>query len=126
MIQPEWRQELHAYLTGTLRGLGVRPEIVGGVSDHVHSLFEVKPTTVLSDIVRELKKASTSWVQDNHLPGFGWQSGYAAFSVSAFERKDLISYIANQEAHHSKEGSADELRRMLDLAGVAFDPRYFE
>jgi REP-associated tyrosine transposase len=34
----ELRSEVHAYSTGTLRGLQCEPLQVGGMEDHVHSL----------------------------------------------------------------------------------------
>jgi len=127
LIHGDWRNELHAYIAGTLRGLGAHPEIVGGVDDHVHILTRFQPKTILPDLVREVKKAGTFWIRDERgQREFNWQGGYAIFSVSPFERKDLIAYIANQETHHSSESSDQELLRILEAAGVEFDPRYFE
>jgi hypothetical protein len=59
LIRAEWRARLHQYLGGTLRGLGVVPETVGGVQDHVHLLVSVRTTDAAADLVRELKKASS-------------------------------------------------------------------
>jgi REP element-mobilizing transposase RayT len=41
-INSEWRTALHAYLGGTVRGLGGVAETVGGVEDHVHLLIGLK------------------------------------------------------------------------------------
>ena len=77
--------------------------------------------------MREIKKASTSWVRSHHrLPSFAWQEGYAAFSVSASYRNQIASYIANQEEHHRKVSSRDELILMLQEAGVAFADSFLE
>lgn len=38
MIADAWRGDLHAYIGGTVRGLGAVAQIVGGVWDHVHIL----------------------------------------------------------------------------------------
>ena len=59
-IVPEWRNDLHAYLGGTVRGLGGVAETVGGIDDHVHLLLSLKPTHTISDFVRELKKLSSN------------------------------------------------------------------
>ena len=59
-IVPEWRNDLHAYLGGTVRGLGGVAETVGGIDDHVHLLLSLKPTHTISDFVRELKKSSSN------------------------------------------------------------------
>ncbi len=81
-IATSWRPTLHEYLGGTVRGLGVVPESIGGVADHVHLLVSDKPTCCVSDFVRELKKASSVWAAQQHEPRFGWQEGYSVFSVS--------------------------------------------
>jgi hypothetical protein len=39
LIQPGWRQRLHQYLGGTIRGLAGVPLEAGGAGDHVHALF---------------------------------------------------------------------------------------
>lgn len=100
-IADDWRGSLHAYLSGTLRGLGVTPLAIGGVADHVHILIGIKPIHAIADLVRETKKASTEWVRrEAGVSEFRWQEVYAAFSVGAVDR--VIAYIANQEAHHRK------------------------
>lgn len=127
MIEAAWKPRLHAYMAGTLRGLETNPEIVGGITDHVHILVQIKPATNLPSVVRELKKASTFWVQrECYRADFAWQVGYAALTVSPFDRRDLIRYIANQEEHHSSENSRDELLRLLRAADVEVDMKYFE
>ena len=76
-IAPDWRARLHDYLGGTIRGLGGYPEGVGGVADHVHLLVGLKATHCLSDVMRELKKASSIWVhKEVGLRSFAWQEGY--------------------------------------------------
>jgi REP element-mobilizing transposase RayT len=76
-IQPDWRPRLHEYLGGTIRGLVGMPLKIGGVVDHVHALIGLKPTHCLSDLVRELKKASSVWAATHHERQFEWQEGYS-------------------------------------------------
>ena len=38
-IKKPWREELHQYLGGTIRGLKGIPQSVGGVEDHVHLML---------------------------------------------------------------------------------------
>jgi hypothetical protein len=118
---------LHDYLGGTINGLGGFAQGVGGIADHVHLLVGLKATHCLANVMRELKKASSVWVHDTiGLRSFEWQKGYAAFTVSATARPQVQSYIAHQEEHHRGKSSRDELVEMLALAGVAYDPAYFE
>ena len=127
VIAPEWRARVHDYLGGTIRGLGGFPEGVGGVADHVHLLVGLKATHCLADVMRELKKASSSWVHEEiGLRSFGWQEGYAAFTVSATARDGVRSYIANQEEHHRVKSFREELIEMLTKAGIDYDPQYLD
>jgi len=34
------------------------------------------------------------------------------------------SYITNQEAHHRKQSFEDELKELLEKAGVAYEEKY--
>jgi REP element-mobilizing transposase RayT len=56
----ELRSEVHAYLTGTLRGLQCEPLQVGGMEDHVHILSSLSRTTSLAELVKKLKTSSTN------------------------------------------------------------------
>src|SRR5262245_8213566 len=114
IIAETWLTRLHEYLGGIVRGLGGIPQGVGGVSDHVHLLVGLKATHCLADFMRELKKASSLWVHDEiHEPQFGWQDGYAAFTVSATARNGVKGYIATQAEHHRVRSNQDELRELL-------------
>ena len=125
-IRPEWRNRLHDYLGGTVRGLGAFSRMVGGVEDHVHLLIDLRATHCLADFMRELKKGSSAWVHETISDGeFGWQEGYAAFSVSAPALPGVTRYIENQEEHHRKKSSAEELEELLKLAGVEYNSKYF-
>jgi REP element-mobilizing transposase RayT len=126
-IAPAWCERLHEYLGGTIRGLDGFPEGVGGIADHVHLLVGLKATHCLADILRELKKASSAWVHDAiGEPTFGWQDGYAAFTVSPTARSGVKAYIADQAAHHRKKSFREELKLLLQTAGVEYDERYLD
>lgn len=127
MIHADWRGRLHEYLGGTIKSLGGFPEGAGGVSDHVHLLFGLKSTHCLADVMREVKKASSIWVRREWaLPKFGWQDGYAAFTVSPPARTAVRRYIARQEEHHRTLTFREELVELLASAGVEYDPRYLD
>ncbi|QDV47139.1 Transposase IS200 like protein [Stieleria neptunia] len=124
-IHRSWEERLYEYLGGTLRGLNLAPQGIGGVEDHVHLLIGFKPSRAISDTMRELKKASSAWVHsDVGMKDFAWQEGYAVFSVSVTERSKVKGYIARQREHHRKRTFQEELMEMLDRAGVQYDPKY--
>jgi REP element-mobilizing transposase RayT len=120
-----WRSRLHEYIGGTVGGLGGVSQGVGGVADHVHLLAGLTASHRLADFVRELKKASNEWIRDGMgVRHFGWQEGYAAFTVSATAREEVQHYIAHQEARHRQRDFRGELMDMLKLARIDFDAEY--
>jgi putative transposase len=126
LIQPKWRGSLHEYLGGTVRGLRGTARSVGGVEDHVHLLVSLDANHKIGDFLRELKKASSVWAARHHCPGFAWQEGYAAFTVSASRRESVRRYIESQEKHHREVTFIEELRFLLEKHGVEYDPKYLE
>ncbi len=127
VIATKWRSELHRYLGGIVKGLDGNAHKVGGTDDHVHLLVELKATHTLADFMRDLKRASSSWVHtDVALKDFAWQEGYAAITVSPSAYDEVRRYIENQEEHHRHRDSREELRLLLERAGIDFDTRYFE
>jgi REP element-mobilizing transposase RayT len=127
MIDAEWRGRLHEYLGGSVNGLGGFTSGVGGVADHVHLLFGLKSTHCLADFMREMKKASSMWVREEMgVSKFGWQDGYAAFTVSPTARDAVRKYIAGQEEHHRRHSFREELVELLEKAGVDYDERYLD
>jgi REP element-mobilizing transposase RayT len=116
---------VHAYIGGIIKTTGATPIAVGGVQDHVHILALIKTTQAVADLVREIKKGASKWSHEKGSP-IPWQDGYAALSVGRRERDATVAYILNQEEHHKRESSADELRRLLEECGIEYDPRFFE
>ena len=118
---------LHDYLGGTVNGLGGIPQGVGGVADHVQLLVGLRATHCLADFVRELKKASSVWMQTEvGTVGFAWQEGYAAFSVSAAAREQVQAYLARQAEHHRTRSFREELVFLLRRANVPFEEWYLD
>ncbi|HVK15499.1 MAG TPA: IS200/IS605 family transposase [Fimbriiglobus sp.] len=123
-IAADRRDRTFAYLAGTLNDIDCPVVIVGGMSDHVHLLFVLARTLSLSKAVEEVKKESSKWAKANVHPGFYWQNGYGAFSVSPSNAEQVTAYIANQEDHHRASTFQDEFRELLRRHGVEWDERY--
>lgn len=125
-ITNDWKDDLHAYIGGTIRNLNGKMLAIGGVSDHVHILLTLTASHRIADVVREVKKASSMWAHSKHgKDKFGWQDGYAVFSAGAEELPRLYGYIAKQEEHHKKINFRDELLALCRESGIEPDPRYF-
>ena len=120
------RSQLHAELGGISKTLNCPPLLVGGVEDHVHLLGRLARTITQSEWVKELKRVSNGWLQEQgaEFRGFAWQGGFAAFSVSQSKVAEVKQYIASQEEHHRKVGFQDELRALLRKHEIVFDERY--
>jgi REP element-mobilizing transposase RayT len=126
-IKDDWMERLHEYIGGTVNGLGGFSQKVGGVADHVHLLVGLKATHCLADFMRELKKAISVWVHEViGEADFGWQDGYAAFTVSPTARDAVKHYIANQAEHHRVKPFREELIEMLLLAEIEFEERFLD
>ena len=121
VLQGELLTRMIQYLVGTINGLSGHSLQVGGVADHVHLLFGMKANASVSEMVRELKKASTAWIR-SEIPGFAWQAGYAAFSVSPERIGGVVKYISTQAEHHHKQTFEEEQEMLFRLANVEFDP----
>jgi REP element-mobilizing transposase RayT len=118
--------ELHKYVCGIIRGFGGRAIEVNGTADHVHILAILPPAISISDALRTIKANSSKWVHDTSrvLAAFGWQDGYAAFTVSASQVESVRQYIRNQKVHHQERDYKSELLALLEKHGVEHDERY--
>ena len=126
-IDAAWQDRFHAFLGGSLRQLGVVPEAIGGMPDHVHLLLGLQATHRLADVVRDLKRGSSLWVHENmRRTAFAWQDGYGAFTVSAKGREKVCAYIANQAEHHRTRTFREEYVALLRHARIEYDPRYLD
>ena len=94
--------------------------------DHLHIFSDLHPTICLSDYIKDIKLASSSWIKDmGYFPDFpGWQVGYGAFTYTINDKAKIINYIKNQKEHHKTESSFDEYKRLLIENGIDFDIKY--
>jgi REP element-mobilizing transposase RayT len=123
-ITEDVRQRLWAYQAGIFAACESPALIVGGVEDHVHVLFALSKNQPLSKVVEEVKKGSSKWMKAAGNAEFGWQAGYAGFSVSQSNMQDVINYIDGQAEHHRQRSFQDELRALFQRHQIEFDERY--
>ena len=126
VIPKAYKEELHKFITGVVTNRSQKLIAINSMPDHVHLLVGLKPDRALSDLVRDVKAASSRLINERHWVAgrFSWQEGFGAFSYSHTQLDDVIRYIANQEQHHAKKTFAEEYREFLERFGVAYDPRY--
>jgi len=126
LIRPENKEELHKYITGVIRNKGQKMIAINSRPDHLHMLIGMEPDLALSDLVREVKKSSTNFVNRSRwVKGrFNWQEGFGGFSYSRSSLDAVVHYVQNQDQHHSDRSFKDEYQRLLRRFDVAFDERY--
>jgi REP element-mobilizing transposase RayT len=120
------RSPLCAYAAAVLRGLDSPVLAVSAWRDHIHILFVLSKNYPLSQVVMEVKRATSKWIktQGKEFAKFHWQSGYGAFSIGQSGVDEVKAYIANQSKHHRVRTFEEELRSFLKRYEVEFDERY--
>ena len=126
LIHHSWEDELFKYITGVIQNKGQKLLAINGVEDHIHILIGMRPTCCLSDLVREVKKASTVFVNERKFAKihFQWQNGYGAFSYSQSAMSNVIRYIERQKQHHRKTSFKEEYVGFLKTYAVAYQDQY--
>ncbi len=123
LITAELKPDLHAYLGGIVRGLDGVPIEINGIADHVHLLVRLRSTTSLSEFMSKLKSNSSGWAKRRTRGRFGWQSRFAAFTVSESQVSRVRTYIRNQEDHHRRQSFESEFKVLLKMNRISFtDP----
>jgi REP element-mobilizing transposase RayT len=115
LIHHSWEEELYKYISGIVRNNEQKILAINGMPDHIHILIGMRPSCCLSDLVREIKRSSNSFVNERKFSKrkFVWQEGYGAFSYSHSSLDNVIGYIQNQKMHHKKQTFKDEYNGFL-------------
>jgi putative transposase len=126
LIQNTWEDELYKYITGIISNKGQKLLAINGMPDHVHILIGMKPSCCLSDLVREIKKSSTTFIKEKKFTKFNfrWQEGFGAFSYSHSSLNNVIAYIQNQKEHHRKKTFKEEYIEFLEKFQIEFKDEY--
>jgi len=126
IIQDNWKDELYKYITGIIQNQKHKLLAINGVSDHIHLLVGIRPHQSISDLMQDVKGASSSWINSKKLVPrkFEWQEGYGAFSYGASQVKNVIRYINNQKIYHQKKTFTEEYLEFLKKFAVEYDERY--
>lgn len=126
LIHASWEEELYKYITGIVTNKGQKMLAINGMPDHIHIFIGMKPSCCLSDLVREIKKASNEFIEEKKFTKhkFQWQGGFGAFSYSHSSLDNVIRYIKNQKQHHRKKTFKEEYEEFLTLFQIEFKDEY--
>ncbi len=94
--------------------------------DHLHLLIGMRPSQSLSDLIKQVKQSSSTWVNQRKLAvsKFTWQEGFSAFSYSKRDLPQVINYIRNQKEHHKKKTFREEYMALLKKYEIEYDEKY--
>jgi len=121
-IRPYDADRLYSYMSGILKEKDCFPVRIGGMPDHIHLLFVLSKNIALSDLVREVKRSSTTYLKtDTYYRRFKWQTGYGAFSTSVAAYQRVVRYIDNQAIHHRKKSFKEEYLQILKESGIEYN-----
>jgi REP element-mobilizing transposase RayT len=126
LIKREWKDDLYKYVTGVVQNNKSKMLAINGMADHIHIFIGYKPTVAIPDLVKDIKLASGSWINDNKLTShrFNWQEGYGGFSYRLSDVDEICRYINNQEAHHRKTTFKEEYMGLLKDFAIEYEENY--
>ncbi|HEY5824333.1 MAG TPA: IS200/IS605 family transposase [Cyclobacteriaceae bacterium] len=125
-ISNQWEEELHKYITAVVQNDKHKLIAINGMPDHIHIFIGLNPAISISDLVKDIKRASNNWINDKgFVQGkFAWQGGFGAFSYSRSSVDSVCKYILNQKKHHSKTPFKDEYIDLLKSFDIPFKDEY--
>ena len=128
VLAPGIRERLWPYLGGVARENGMKALAVGGVADHAHLLLSLPATVSVAKAMQLVKGNSSKWIHETvpELRSFGWQEGYAAFSIGVSGIEETRAYIRNPEEHHRTRTYREEVIMFLQRHGLPFDDGMIE
>ena len=109
-------ERLWPYIGSKCKELGYTLYAVNGIENHMHVLVELAPTIAPADVAKNLKGASSHYI--NKESGLGdtlyWQDGYGVVSLRKAEIPKVVRYIQRQKEHH-RAGKLSEILEQTDI-----------
>ena len=126
LIHSHWKETLYKYIAGIISNQKQKLMLINGMPDHIHILIGIKPDKSISDLVRDIKSHSSTFIREQgFVKGrFEWQEGFGAFSVSQSQIPKLIVYIQDQETRHKKRSFDVEYLGFLKAYEIDFKSEY--
>ena len=125
-IEAAWEDELYKYITAVVQNDRHKMIAINGMPDHIHIFLGLNPAIAISDLVKDIKRASNNWInQKRFIKGkFEWQNGYGAFSYGKSQMGQVYKYILNQKERHSCSSFKEEYVSLLKLFEIDFKDDY--
>lgn len=126
LLKKENKEELHKYITGIIKNKKQKLIAINSMPDHAHIFIGMKPNIALSDLVRDIKNNSSSFITKKRwvVGKFNWQEGFGGFSYGHSQIGVIAKYIENQEKHHIRKTFKEEYLETLKKFHVEFNEKY--
>jgi len=126
LISKQWKDDLHKYISGIIKGKKQKSIIVNGMPDHIHAFIGLRPSMSISDLVRDIKNNSTNFINDKKLVKgkFSWQEGNGGVSYAQSQVDEGYQYILNQEEHHRTKSFRKEYLDFLKKFEIEYNEKY--
>ena len=124
-IKESFRDELQKYISGIIKEKKQKLFAIYCMPDHTHIFVSIKPDIAISDLVRDVKANSSSFIKEKYfVKNFSWQTGFGAFSYSKSQSSDVVGYILNQPKHHQHKTFRQEYKEFLQKFEIEFKDEY--
>jgi len=128
MIPKKHKEDVHKFITGVVQDKSRKHKLlaINCMPDHIHIFIGQHPAQSTSDLVNDIKTASTKFIKSQPwMPfNFDWQNGYGSFSYSRSHIDRVVKYILNQEEHHKKRTFKEEYIDFLKKYEISYDEKY--
>lgn len=125
-IRESFREELQKYISGIVTNNKQKLYAIYCMPDHTHLFLSLKPNIMISDLVRDIKANSSSFIKVKKWVNslFSWQEGYGAFSYHKSQAGAVVNYILDQPEHHRKITFKEEYLAFLKEFEIDYDNKY--
>lgn len=124
-IKESFRDELQKYISGIIKEKKQKLFAIYCMPDHTHIFVSIKPDIAISDLVRDVKANSSSFIKEKYfVKNFSWQTGFGAFSYSKSQASNVVDYILRQPEHHKKKTFKQEYIEFLQKFEIEYDEKY--
>lgn len=126
LIPKNNKNRLEKYITGIVQNKKCKMLAISCMPDHTHLFVGLHPEIAISDLVRDIKSNSSSFINDEKITAhkFSWQSGFGAFSYAQSQIDSVVKYVLNQEEHHKKKTFKEEYLEFLKKFEIEFKDEY--
>ena len=124
-IKESFREELQKYISGIIAEKKQKLYAIYCMPDHTHILVSLKPDIAISDLVRDIKSNSSSFLKEKEfVKDFAWQVGFGTFSYAKSQSLQVVDYILNQPKHHERKTFKEEYVVFLQKFEIEYDEKY--